>query len=75
MAQSLVLYKYKLFGECLTWTKSILKKIKSYGQMYGYLSGMSIVIIVIYVIKKSNSQNLSEYIENLKKQILIALHL
>lgn len=66
MAQSLISDKLKLFKECLDWTKSILKKFKSYGQIYGYLSGMSIVIIVIYVIKKSNSQNISEYIKNLK---------
>jgi endonuclease/exonuclease/phosphatase family metal-dependent hydrolase len=57
----------ELFKQCLFWTKSLLKKYKIYGQMYGYLSGASIVILVTFIITKHNAKSLKDYIEILKK--------
>lgn len=65
-AQELINGRCELFKECLIWTKNIFKQFKSYGQMYGYLSGMSILILVVYTIKKFNPVNLEEFIQSLK---------
>jgi endonuclease/exonuclease/phosphatase family metal-dependent hydrolase len=57
--------KLELFKECLMWLKLLLKFNKIYGQMYGYLSGMSILILTIFIIKKHNINNLDEFIKKL----------
>ena len=56
-----------LFKECLTWTKSLLKKYKSYGQMYGYISGMSIQVLITFIFKNNNITTLNEFKCELKK--------
>lgn len=56
----------ELFDRCIAWTRGLFKKFKSFGQMYGYLPGISILILTIYTIKKFNPIDVDSFVEKIK---------
>lgn len=47
--------------------KLLLKKYKSYGKMYGYISGMSIQVLIAFIFKNNNITTINEFKCEFKK--------
>lgn len=58
--------KLDLFKQCLTWIKNKLKGKNMYGGLFGFTSGMSLSILVTYLVKHSTVNCLETFIEKLK---------
>lgn len=54
--------KFELFVDCLKWVKINMKKLGLYGDLFCFTSGISLAIIVCYVIKNNNSDNIDNFI-------------
>lgn len=58
--------KMDLFKTCLIWTKEKLKEKKMYGGLFGFTSGMSLSILVAYVVLQNDVNNFDDYLNRLK---------